>query len=80
MLLAREGPDLVEKLLVEELQVPFDREGADFHWTLEGAHSIPRVLHVKDETGAADRARAHRGLPAREEHPLAPRRRPPSTS
>jgi len=52
LLLAREGPDLVEKLLVEELGVPFDREGSGFHWTLEGAHSVPRVLHVKDETGA----------------------------
>ncbi len=51
-LIAREGPDLVQKLLVEELQVPFDREGAGFHWTLEGAHGVPRVLHVKDETGA----------------------------
>ena len=52
LLLAREGPDLVEKLLIEELEVPFDREGDGFHWTLEGAHSVPRVLHVKDETGA----------------------------
>ncbi|HKD11089.1 MAG TPA: FAD-dependent oxidoreductase [Thermoanaerobaculia bacterium] len=51
-LLAREGPDLVQKLLVEELAVPFDRESSGFHWTLEGAHSVPRVLHVKDETGA----------------------------
>ena len=51
-LLAREGPDLVRDLLIDELRVPFDREGADFHWTLEGAHSMPRVLHVKDETGA----------------------------
>ena len=51
-LLAREGPDLIEKLLIEELGVPFDRDGSGFHWTLEGAHSIPRILHVKDETGA----------------------------
>ena len=51
-LIAREGPDLVQTLLVEELGVPFDRDGAGFHWTLEGAHSVPRVLHVKDETGA----------------------------
>lgn len=51
-LIAREGPDLVHRLLVEELRVPFDREGPGFHWTLEGAHSVPRVLHVKDETGA----------------------------
>ena len=52
MLLAREGPDLVRQLLIDELKVPFDREGEGFHWTLEGAHSVPRVLHVKDETGA----------------------------
>jgi L-aspartate oxidase len=51
-LLSREGPDLVGSLLVEELKVPFDREGESFHWTLEGGHSLPRVLHVKDETGA----------------------------
>lgn len=50
-LLAREGPDLVEKLLIEELRVPFDRDGEGFDWTLEGAHSARRVLHVKDETG-----------------------------
>ena len=50
-LLSREGPDLVQKLLIDELRVPFDREGAGFHWTLEGAHSVPRVMHVKDETG-----------------------------
>ena len=51
-LLAREGPELVDRLLIEELGVPFDREGSGFHWTLEGGHSLPRVLHVKDETGA----------------------------
>src|SRR6266508_4253766 len=50
-LLAREGPDLVQSLLVEELCVPFDKENSGFHWTLEGGHSMPRVLHVKDETG-----------------------------
>jgi L-aspartate oxidase len=50
-LLASEGPELVRRLLVEELGVPFDREDSAFHWTLEGGHSVPRVLHVKDETG-----------------------------
>ena len=49
--LAREGPELVRSLLVEELSVPFDRENGEFDWALEGAHSMPRVLHVKDETG-----------------------------
>jgi len=51
-LIAREGPDLVQSLLIDELGVPFDRDGPGFHWTLEGAHSVPRVLHVKDATGA----------------------------
>lgn len=50
-LLAREGPDLLEKLLIGELGVPFDRRGSGFDWTREGGHSIPRILHVKDETG-----------------------------
>jgi L-aspartate oxidase len=51
-LISREGPDLVKSLLIDELAVPFDRDGEDhFHWTLEGGHSLPRVLHVKDETG-----------------------------
>jgi L-aspartate oxidase len=51
-LIAREGPELVQRLLIDELQVPFDRDEGGFHWTLEGAHSAARVLHVKDETGA----------------------------
>jgi L-aspartate oxidase len=50
-LLAREGPVLVERILIEELGVPFDREDGSFAWALEAAHSMPRILHVKDETG-----------------------------
>jgi L-aspartate oxidase len=49
--ISSEGPEIVQRLLVDELQVPFDREDGGFHWTLEGGHSLPRVLHVKDETG-----------------------------
>jgi L-aspartate oxidase len=52
LLVAREGPELVQKVLIDELAVPFDREGSGFHWTLEGGHTVARVLHVKDETGA----------------------------
>ncbi len=53
-IVAREGPALVRKLLIEEAGVPFDRmpEG-DLHYTREGAHSVPRILHVGDRTGAA---------------------------
>jgi len=51
-LLAREGPLLVGRLLVEELGVPFDRgEGGGLDLALEGAHSVPRILHCADATG-----------------------------
>lgn len=53
-LLAEEGPPLVERLLVDELSVPLEREadGALSH-TREGGHSVSRVLHVGDATGRA---------------------------
>ncbi|MCS7261330.1 MAG: L-aspartate oxidase [Anaerolineae bacterium] len=53
-LLAQEGPALVQRLLIDELGVPFDRtpEGA-IAYTSEGGHSIPRILHVGDATGRA---------------------------
>ena len=72
-LIAREGPDLVQSLLVEELGVPFDRDGAGFHWTLEGAHSVPARPPRQGRDRRADRARADRGVPQGEEHPLAAR-------
>jgi L-aspartate oxidase len=52
--LSDEGPTLVQQLLVEEAGVPFDR-GADgsLLYTLEGGHSVSRILHVGDATGRA---------------------------
>jgi len=53
-LLSREGPPLVRELLIEDLQVPFDRDADGFeglHLTLEAAHSAPRILHHRDTTG-----------------------------
>jgi L-aspartate oxidase len=53
-LLSLEGPSLVRDLLIEDLQVPFDRDAKGFeglHLTLEGAHSVPRILHHRDTTG-----------------------------
>src|SRR6266545_4459222 len=41
-----------DRLCWPEAVMLLDREGPGFHWTLEGGHGIPRVLHVKDETGA----------------------------
>lgn len=51
-LLATEGPPLVRELLIEELAVPFDRHGDGLHLTCEGAHSVARIIHHKDTTGA----------------------------
>lgn len=51
-LLATRGPEIVESLLIERCGVPFDRdESGELHFTAEGAHSCPRVLHVQDATG-----------------------------
>jgi len=53
-LLAEEGPPLVERLLVEELSVPFDRRpDGSLSYTREGGHSVSRILHVGDATGRA---------------------------
>jgi L-aspartate oxidase len=53
-LLAKKGPELVQRLLVEEAGVDFDRDAdGALLYTLEGGHSVPRVLHVGDATGRA---------------------------
>jgi L-aspartate oxidase len=50
-ILTRDAPDCIVDLL--RLGVPFDRDGGEFDWTLEAAHSLPRVLHAGgDATGA----------------------------
>jgi len=52
-LLATEGPPLVRRLLIEELGVPFDRdEKGKRRLTREAAHSVPRIIHHGDTTGA----------------------------
>lgn len=53
-LLAEEGPEIVERLLIEELGVPFDRDtDGKLLLTREGAHSVARIIHRKDTTGDA---------------------------
>ena len=51
---AREGPPLLEELLIRRAGVPFDK-GPDGGWDLtqEAAHSVRRIYHAKDLTGAA---------------------------
>lgn len=38
---------------LENWGVEFDKINAEYHFGLEGGHSFPRILHVKDQTGAA---------------------------
>jgi L-aspartate oxidase len=53
-MVASKGPGLVDRLLVGEAGVPFDRDAeGHLEYTLEGGHSAPRVLHVGDATGQA---------------------------
>lgn len=52
LLVARLGPILVKKILFEYLNVPFDRDAeGNLDFFREGAHSLRRILHVKDYTG-----------------------------
>lgn len=53
-LLVKWGPQLVQELLIDKYHVPFDRdENRDLSITSEGAHSIPRVIYHRDQTGKA---------------------------
>jgi L-aspartate oxidase len=53
-ILAEEGPDLVDEVLIETVGVPFDqRDDGQLAYGREGAHSSPRILHVGDATGRA---------------------------
>jgi L-aspartate oxidase len=52
--LVREGPCAVKELLLDELNVPFDRNAAGaLDFTREGGHSARRIIHAKDATGHA---------------------------
>ncbi len=49
---ATEGPVLVDEYLINKAGVPFHQtETGEFDRTQEGAHSVRRILHVKDHTG-----------------------------
>lgn len=52
-LVAGEGPDLVEDFLLRDVGVPFCLDAAGgIDRTREAAHSVRRIYHVKDRTGA----------------------------
>jgi L-aspartate oxidase len=51
-ILVREGRELVEKILIKELRVPFSRSAPDsLDYAQEAGHSRRRILHVRDATG-----------------------------
>jgi len=54
-ILAREGPNLVRRILIDERGIAFDgSEGKGKpHRTREAAHSRSRIIHVRDATGKA---------------------------
>jgi len=50
--LANLGRELVERILIEELGIPFTRSSEDaLDYAQEAGHSRRRILHVKDTTG-----------------------------
>jgi len=52
--LVEEGPVAVRELLLDELDIAFDREtDGELELTREGGHSERRIIHAKDLTGRA---------------------------
>ncbi|RPJ06867.1 MAG: FAD-dependent oxidoreductase, partial [Spirochaetaceae bacterium] len=53
-LVVEEGPKAVREWLIDKVGVPFCRDQKkQLEFTQEGAHSIRRIIHVKDTTGQA---------------------------
>ncbi len=50
--LAELGTKCIEEVFFKRLQIPFDKDtSGEYDLTSEGAHSIPRIIHVSDFTG-----------------------------
>jgi L-aspartate oxidase len=51
-ILSNESPSLVKNFLIDEIGVPFcKKENNSLDFTQEAAHSLRRIIHVKDNTG-----------------------------
>jgi L-aspartate oxidase len=51
-ILATEGKQLVDSILIDELKIPFMRSSPDsLDYAQEAGHSRRRILHIKDTTG-----------------------------
>ncbi len=52
--LASEGPRAGRKILMDDVGVPFSKaDDGELDLTMEGAHSMPRIVHASDATGRA---------------------------
>ncbi len=52
-ILAEEGPKLVKEVLIDSVNVGFDKEGDKLSLAKEGGHSLSRIIHTADATGRA---------------------------
>lgn len=53
-ILAEEGPPLLKEILIDRINVPFDRNASgELDVVMEAAHSVPRIVHATDATGRA---------------------------
>lgn len=51
-ILANQGKEMVENILIQELKIPFTRSSPDaLDYAQEAGHSRRRILHIKDTTG-----------------------------
>ncbi|MCK5491060.1 MAG: L-aspartate oxidase [Candidatus Pacebacteria bacterium] len=50
-ILANEGPDLVQKILIENVRVQFSTKNGTLDYTKEAAHSKNRILYKNDHSG-----------------------------
>lgn len=49
--ISEKGPEIVEKILIREISVPFSKKDGKLEIISEAAHSVPRIIHVEDSTG-----------------------------
>lgn len=54
--------ELVDRILIRRLEVPFSRKDGSFDLAREGAHSSRRVLNVKDMTGRVIQEQLNRAI------------------
>lgn len=66
-ILLKEGPKVIREVLLDRVNVPFDRDDQDnLRFTKEAAHSDARIVYCKDTTGATILKSLHQAL---KDHP-----------